>query len=117
MSIVANPKPTYHGSIKLEGQADVKRGAVMITGRKATILSYDTEIIDDVEEAARLERAARRGIRRKPQQVDVMKDITVQREGDELVITGTSLYARRHMKLRDASATVRVDLRGCQDCN
>ena len=117
MSIVANPRPTYHGPIKLEGQADVKRGAVMITGRKATILSYDTEQSDDVEVAEQLAKERARGQRRKPQQVDVMKDITVAREGDELVITGTSLFARRHMKLRDASVTVRVDLRGCQDCN
>jgi hypothetical protein len=116
MTVVANPKPTYHGPIKLEGQADVKRGAVMITGAKATLLSYDVENPDDKEVAEQIAKERALGRRRKPQQVDVMRDIKVERIGDQLVITGDSLYHRRVLKLRDATATAKVDLRGCVDC-
>jgi hypothetical protein len=117
MTIVANPKPTYHGALKLIGQPDVKRGAVMITGAKATLLSYDVEEPTDIEEAERLAAEAARGQRRKPQQVDVMRNITVERQGDKLVITGESLHARRIRKMRDATVTVKVDLSGCKDCD
>lgn len=115
MSVISNPKPTYNGSLILEGQPNVKRGAVMIAGAKATLLSYDDRPeVADKDAALKM---AVRGQRSKPQQIDVMRRIKVEQQGETLIIKGESLHALRVRKMKDPTVTVRVDLTGqCKGC-
>lgn len=100
-------KPRYTGSISVPDHymfGDIERAVVTMLGAaskcKVTVLSYD--------HAAKGE---------KGEQIDILRNASVEAEGNKLFITGESYRLRHEQKLRDAGVTLTLTLNGkCADC-
>lgn len=93
-------RPRYTGSIRWADEMipTIKRGIVLINGNKATILDRDV------------------GDGNKPQQVDVMRNVTVNETNGEVTLNGESLYAIKKIRATDSQVEVIVELQGCKNC-